>query len=82
MTDTGPPIAVVTGATGGIGRWIALGLARAGHHVILVGRDALRGEAASAWIAQCVPRASTELMIADLSLLAATRALGGGASVS
>jgi NAD(P)-dependent dehydrogenase (short-subunit alcohol dehydrogenase family) len=76
VTDTGPPIAVVTGATGGIGRWIALGLARAGHHVILVGRDALRGEAASAWIAQCVPRASTELMIADLSLLAATRALG------
>ena len=24
------PVAIVTGATGGIGRWIALGLARAG----------------------------------------------------
>ena len=38
------PVSVVTGATGGIGRWIALGLARAGHTVVLVGRDRTRGE--------------------------------------
>jgi retinol dehydrogenase-12 len=72
----GAPVAVVTGATGGIGRWIALGLARAGHHTILIGRDRTRGDAAEAWIAERVPRASTELMIADLSRLAATRELG------
>ncbi len=71
------PIAVVTGATGGIGRWTALGLARAGYHVILIGRDRARGEAAQAWIAGQTQRASTELLIADLSLLAATRDAGG-----
>ena len=48
------PVAVVTGATGGIGRWIARGLARAGHHTILVGRDATRANAARAWIAERV----------------------------
>lgn len=69
-------MAIVTGATGGIGRWIALGLARAGHHTILVGRDPARAQAAQDWIAERVPRASSEPMIADLSLLAATRALG------
>lgn len=69
-------MAIVTGAAGGIGRWIALGLARAGHHTILIGRDSARAEAARGWIAECVPQASTEAMIADLSLLAATRELG------
>src|SRR4029453_2444218 len=37
------PIAIVTGATSGIGRWIALGMARARHHVIVIGRDRARG---------------------------------------
>jgi NAD(P)-dependent dehydrogenase (short-subunit alcohol dehydrogenase family) len=70
-----PPIAVVTGATGGIGRWIALGLARAGRRVILIGRNSARGEAAQEWIRSQVPDANTELLIADLSLLSATRDL-------
>ncbi len=70
------PVAVVSGATGGIGRWIALGLVRAGFHVVLVGRDRARGEVAQAWIAERAPQASTELVIADLSLLAATQAAG------
>jgi NAD(P)-dependent dehydrogenase (short-subunit alcohol dehydrogenase family) len=70
------PVAVVTGATGGIGRWIALGLARAGYHTILVGRDEARGAAAQAWIAAQLPGASTEPMLADLSSIAATRDLG------
>ena len=71
-----PPITVITGATGGIGRWIALGMARAGHHVALIGRDKARGMAAQAWINRNVPRASTEVLIGDLSLLSETRALG------
>ncbi len=71
-----PGVAVVTGATGGIGRWIALGLAQAGHHVVLVGRDAERAAAAQGWISAQVPGASTETMLADLSSMAATRALG------
>jgi NAD(P)-dependent dehydrogenase (short-subunit alcohol dehydrogenase family) len=71
------PVAVVTGATGGIGRWIARGLAQAGHHVVLVGRDASRAQAAMAWIAAEHPSASLEVMLADLSLLSETRALAG-----
>ena len=70
------PIAIVSGATGGIGRFIALGLVRAGYHVVLIGRDAARGEAALSWIKNEVPEACVELQIADLSLLAATRAVG------
>ncbi|WP_158747520.1 SDR family NAD(P)-dependent oxidoreductase [Acidisphaera sp. L21] len=66
-------VSVVTGATGGLGRWIGLGLARAGHTVILVGRSRPAGEAAMQWIAQQVPTARLELLIADLSLIAATR---------
>ena len=75
MSAVKPGTAVVTGATGGIGRWIALLLAQAGHPVVLVGRDRARGEAAQAWMAQ-QSGAVPELMLADLSSLAATRALG------
>ncbi len=71
-------VSVVTGASGGIGRWIALGLARAGHHVVLVGRDRARGEAAMAWIAERAKVAQLEFVLADLSLLQAARAAGEG----
>jgi len=70
------PVSVVTGATGGIGRWIALGLARAGHTVVAVGRDHQRGSDTLAWIGAQVPSARIELLIADLSSLAATRDVG------
>ncbi len=70
------PVSVVTGATGGIGRWIALGLARAGHTVVVVGRDRSRGDDALAWIAARAPSAAVELVVADLSSLAATRHAG------
>ncbi len=70
------PVAIVTGASGGIGRWIALGLARAGHHVELMCRDPARGAAAVAWIEQQVPAAATSLRLVDLRNLRAVRALG------
>lgn len=44
--------------------------------MVLIGRDRARGEAAQAWIAGQTPQASPELLIADLSLLAATRDAG------
>ena len=66
-------VSVVTGATGGIGRWIALGLARAGHVVVLVGRNRDAGDAALNWISERVPGARLELLVADLSLISATR---------
>ncbi len=70
------PVSVVTGATGGIGRWIALGLARAGHTVVAVGRDRQRGEGMVAWIGAQAPSARIDLLIADLSSLGATRDVG------
>lgn len=70
-------VAVVTGPTSGIGQWIALGLARAGLHVVLVARDAGRAAATRDWIARQAPQASTEIVQGDLSLLAETRATGG-----
>lgn len=69
-------VAVVTGATGGIGLWIARGLAEAGQHVILVGRDRRRAEDARQWLVAAVPGAGTEIALADLSLMSATRAVG------
>ena len=62
-------VGVVTGASGGIGRWIARGLADAGFHVVLVGRDAGRTTAAAGWIARANPAASLEVAVTDLLLL-------------
>ena len=66
-------VAVVTGPSSGIGRWIALGLARAGMRVVLLGRNSARLEATSRWIRERVPGATTDPVIADLSLLAQVR---------
>jgi retinol dehydrogenase 12 len=64
---------LVTGATGGIGKETALRLAMRGATVILLARDAARGEAASAEIQVREPRARVEVMTADLSSLSQVR---------
>jgi retinol dehydrogenase-12 len=71
------PVAVLTGATGGIGRFIALGLAQAGYDLVLICRETLRAEAARAFIAASAPQSKIDLRIADLSLLSETRRVGG-----
>ena len=68
--------AVVTGATGGIGRFIALGLAQDGYRVVLIGRDRVRLDACCGWVAGLVPGAVLLAESADLSLLAETRRAG------
>ena len=58
---------VVTGASSGIGREIALGLAKLGARVIMVSRDPLRGKAALEYVIGNSGNRAVELMLADLS---------------
>ncbi|MGU3540900.1 SDR family NAD(P)-dependent oxidoreductase [Methylobacterium sp. A54F] len=59
--------ALVTGATSGIGRETALGLARAGLALAIVGRDAGKTEATARDIRAAVPGAVVATHVADLS---------------
>lgn len=67
-------VCLVTGATQGIGRETALGLARLGADVHLVSRDRARGEAVLAEVRRS-GGGSHSLFVADLASQAATRAL-------
>ena len=67
-----PRIAVVTGATSGIGRWIALGLARAGVSLVLPSRSEAGGIAVRDWLLERVPAATVDLVSADLSSMNST----------
>jgi retinol dehydrogenase-14 len=68
-------VALVTGGTGGIGRWTALGLARLGATVVVVGRDRARGEQAMEAIRRESGNPDVQLLTADLSSLNEVRAL-------
>ena len=69
-------IAVITGATSGLGRFVACGLGRAGYHTVIVARHAPRGEAVRRAIADHAPDASSELILADLAMVAEARQAG------
>ena len=66
-------VAVITGATAGLGQWVALGLARAGYHTVLIARDGGRAEATRRFIAERARGASTETVLADLASLRQVR---------
>ena len=66
--------AIVTGATGGLGYATAEGLARAGHRVVLTGRNPAKGEAALKALRRAVPSATAEFQLLDVSSLAAVAA--------
>jgi NAD(P)-dependent dehydrogenase (short-subunit alcohol dehydrogenase family) len=74
MTEKSRKLCVVTGANAGIGRAAARKLAERGARVVMVCRDAQRGEAARAEIAAST-RAKVELMVADLGNQDAVREL-------
>jgi retinol dehydrogenase 12 len=66
-------VALVTGATGGIGKEIARGLARVGADVVIGARDATRGEAARGEIMRSTQNDRVSVMIIDVSDLASVR---------
>lgn len=76
-TPTDPKIALVTGATAGIGEVAALELARRGFRVGVVGRNAERCAATAARIRAAAPGAEVDTFVADLSSQAEVRRLAG-----
>src|SRR5437667_2596690 len=68
-------ICLITGATSGIGKETALGLARRGAHVVIVGRDAARTRAAAESIGREAGTEGVAYLPADLSSLAEVRGL-------
>src|SRR6516162_321084 len=68
-------IGVVTGASSGIGLYTALGLARTGMRVVMVGRDRARTEAARRFVAERCGSDRTAIALADFSSLIHVRRL-------
>ncbi|MDP4023049.1 oxidoreductase [Methylobacterium sp. NEAU 140] len=71
-------VALVTGATSGIGYEAARALAGAGAHVVLAARDAAKAERAMAAIRAVHPQARLEARPLDTASLAAVRAFAEG----
>jgi len=68
-------VALVTGASTGIGLYTALGLARAGFRVIMAGRNVVRVERACRDVAERAGSILVEPAVADFASLAAVRKL-------
>ncbi|MGQ0629970.1 MAG: oxidoreductase [Sporichthyaceae bacterium] len=73
IPDQSGRTAVVTGANSGLGYEVALGLARAGAHVVLACRDLTRGQDALERVRAQAPGASAELVRLDLASLVSVR---------
>ncbi|HEX7852212.1 MAG TPA: SDR family NAD(P)-dependent oxidoreductase [Sphingobium sp.] len=75
MQSESKRVAVVTGASSGIGKEVARALAAQGWRVIGTGRDAERMAKAEADIRAATPGAEVEMLRADLSLMAEAKKL-------
>src|SRR5262245_46927767 len=74
---TAQRVGVVTGASTGIGLHTAVGLARAGMRVVMVGRDLSRTEAARRLVTERSGSGLVDVALADFSRLADVRRLAG-----
>jgi NAD(P)-dependent dehydrogenase (short-subunit alcohol dehydrogenase family) len=75
VTVAAERVAIVTGATAGIGLYTALGLARQGMRLVIVGRDPGRTERARRLVAERSGSDRVETALADFASLAAVRRL-------
>ena len=75
MTGLEGKLCVITGATSGIGLATAERLAALGARLILIGRDAAKGESAKRRLAAVKPPAPVEVLIGDLGRMAGVRDL-------
>src|SRR5215216_479484 len=66
-------VVVVTGVTSGIGKALAMGLARSGENVVLVARDADRGNMVQEEIKSQTQNPDIDLVLSDLSSLSSVR---------
>lgn len=73
IPDQDSRVAIVTGATSGLGLETATELARRGARVVLTARSAAKGEAALARLRDLVPDATAEVAELDLTRLASVR---------
>src|SRR5256886_13472401 len=71
-------ICLVTGATSGIGKATAMGLAQRGATVVMVGRDREKGEAVQREIKTKSGNEAVDLLLADLSSPESIRQLAEG----
>jgi len=73
IPDQSGKIAIVTGATGGLGLETALGLVGAGADVILAGRNPAKGRDAEAFIRRQYKNAKVRFELADMASLASIK---------
>jgi NAD(P)-dependent dehydrogenase (short-subunit alcohol dehydrogenase family) len=70
------PVAVLTGATNGLGRLVALDLARRGYHLGIVARDEAKADALRQEIDQAAPGTPTDAFLANLTSMRDVRRAG------
>lgn len=68
-------VMVLTGVTSGIGKALALDLAKTGETIVMVARDQERGEAARNEIGRAAQNQNLDLQLCDLSVLSSVRNL-------